>query len=119
MTIRRILVRFLGESGVVRIPLEEAAKNAPLCPGVYKLYLSGRLMRVGRAVKGDGLGWKMRQYWIGSLPLPGPRVREIHASRDKIRVTWTLCPASRCREVQLEQIALAGGAENLPWNDTV
>lgn len=94
--------------------LEEASKSSPASPGVYKIYLDGRLMKIGKAEWKAGIRWRMQQYWRGDSTA-GFHGAEIYRNRSRIRVTWTLCSADECRRVEVEQQEQAGGIANLPW----
>ena len=89
-------------------------KKAPNRPGVYKLYLGSRLMKIGKAE--DGLRKRFSDYYRG--PEGGTAgMREIDKSnRDNIEVSWVCLPRSKCREEEKRQIQEAKGrGEDPPW----
>lgn len=109
------MMGFLKSAIGAGVPLKEAAKTAPVQTGVYKLYLNGRLMKIGKAEWEKGIRWRMQQYWRGDRTTAGPYRQEIISNRDNITASWILCPKGECRALEKKQIDEAGGVGNLPW----
>ncbi|HEX3047210.1 MAG TPA: hypothetical protein VHY08_20820 [Bacillota bacterium] len=109
------MVKNLGFNAV---SLEEAQRSAPQQTGVYKLFLNGRLMKVGKAAWDAGIRWRMQQYWRGDSTA-GSYGSEIYKNRKDITVSWILCPKDKCRAIELNQIQSAGGIDNLPWCERI
>lgn len=97
--------------------LEEAAREAPKSTGVYKLYLNGNLMKVGKAEWREGIRWRMQQYWRGDSTAGNNHGRSIYENRDRITAQWIVCPKEKCRELEVKLQNQAGGIDNLPWCD--
>lgn len=97
--------------------LRSAAKNSDLnCPGVYKVFYSGQLMKVGKAE--DGLRKRFSDYYRGKEGGTAYLKYIDKSNRDAVNVQWRKCERSRCRalETQMYDAAKAAG-EELPWSD--
>jgi hypothetical protein len=105
--------RLMRASGSA-VSLEEAARSAPSSTGIYKLYLKGRLMKVGKAEWKAGIRWRMQQYWRGDSTA-GIHGSQIYSHREHVTVSWRELPANQCREAERQAIENAGGIERLPW----
>ncbi|WP_280770727.1 hypothetical protein [Salipaludibacillus daqingensis] len=101
----------------VRMSLEEATKSAPRRTGVYKLYLNGKLMKVGKATRKEGIRWRMQQYWRGDSTAGKKHGRDIQDNRERISVQWVICSKDNCRELEIKLQNQVGGIDNLPWCD--
>lgn len=101
-----------------RAPLRAAylEKKAPNEPGVYKVFLGGQLMKVGKAE--DGLRKRFSDYYRG-MDGGTAGLRYITSqNRDHVEVGWMVCPKERARGIELEWYneAKARG-ESMPWSD--
>lgn len=97
--------------------LRSAAQNSNLnCPGVYKVFYSGQLMKVGKAE--DGLRKRFSDYYRGKAGGTAYLKYIDESNRDDVSVQWRKCERSQCRklEVQMYDEAKAAG-EELPWSD--
>ena len=97
------------------VPLRYAQETAPAETGVYRLYLDGELMKVGKATYKGGLRWRLKQYWNGHPDTAGPARQIIQERKDDVRVSWTLCTRGECRDLETAMFDEAGGAWFLPW----
>ena len=112
--ILRVAAMSAATKALSGMSLEEAARTAPRQTGVYKLYLDGKLMKVGKAEWEGGIRWRMQQYWRGDHTA-GISEPEISANRGRVRVVWSLVAVEGCRELEVQMIDLAGGISNLAW----
>lgn len=81
-----------------KMPLEEAARNAPDKMGCYKLYCDGALKYVGKAEY--GLRHRFVQYYNGTTTGYSSG-RMIYENRDRIIASWTICRTSaECRSLE-------------------
>lgn len=80
--------------------------------GVYILYLSGRMMKVGAAE--IGIQKRMQQYY-GLNPSCGhPKITE--KNRNQIQVVWQFCPKCKCNELESKLAKKYGKG---PWAERV
>ena len=91
------------------------AANASLTPtgsGVYILYLNSQIMKVGSAK--IGIQKRMQQYY-GLNGYCGLNCRINTVNRDKITVSYQLCSASQCEELESKLFDKYGSPGALPW----
>lgn len=113
---------------VVRsVSLSSATTMANSEPGVYVLYLNGRVMKCGRAVYSQGVRWRMQQYY--SLKYDARAQRGDYwainqRNRDSVVVSWQCCPPAACKELEYKLFKKYGkgpwalrGPENCSTND--
>lgn len=96
------------------VPLRDAAlpSLSSNAPGVYILYLDGRIMKVGSAE--IGIQKRMQQYY-GLNPYCGLNEFISVNNRDRIRVSYQVCPQSACRELESKLFDKYGPVSSLPW----
>lgn len=80
--------------------------------GVYILFLEGRIMKVGSAK--IGIQKRMQQYF-GLNPHCGLNCYITPANRERITVTYQLCPSDACEELESKLFDKYGPLSNLPW----
>ena len=97
--------------------LRSAAENSDLnCPGVYKVFYSGQLMKVGKAE--DGLRKRFSDYYRGKAGGTAYLKYIDESNRDRVSVQWRKCERNQCRELETrmyDEVKAAG--EKLPWSD--
>lgn len=97
--------------------LRSAAENSDLnCPGVYKVFYSGQLMKVGKAE--DGLRKRFSDYYRGKAGGTAYLKYINESNRDRVSVQWRKCERNQCRELETrmyDEVKAAG--EKLPWSD--
>lgn len=97
----------------VRLP--DAVEQADSSPGVYVLYLHGKVMKCGRAAYGQGIHWRLQQYYSLNYD---DRARDKDywsvspENRDFIEVSWQCCPVSKCKELEYKLFKKYGKG---PW----
>lgn len=97
------------------IRLPDAVDMADNSPGVYVLYLNGNVMKCGRAAYGQGIHWRLQQYYSLNYD---DRAREKDfwsvspQNRDSIMVSWQCCPVSKCKELEYKLFKKYGKG---PW----
>lgn len=97
------------------IPLSIAIDEAASKPGVYVLILNGKVMKCGRAAYGQGIRWRLRQYYnlnYDNKAREGQHWSVSNENKDDIRVSWQCCPASRCQELEYKLFQKYGKG---PW----
>ncbi len=85
------------------ILLKNAVKIAGNTPGVYVLYLDGMVMKCGRASFGQGVAWRLRQYYnlkYDNSSRAGDYWSINKENRDRVTVSWQCCPACKCDELE-------------------
>lgn len=97
--------------------LRSAAENSDLnCPGVYKVFYSGQLMKVGKAE--DGLRKRFSDYYRGSAGGTASLKYIDESNRDAVNVQWKKCERSQCRTLETQMYDAAKAAdEKLPWSN--
>ena len=97
--------------------LRSAAENSDLnCPGVYKVFYSGQLMKVGKAE--DGLRKRFSDYYRGKAGGTAYLKYIDESNRDRVSVQWRKCERNQCRELETRMYDAAKAAgEKLPWSD--
>lgn len=101
-----------------RASLKDAycAQLAPAGPGVYKLYLNGRLMKVGKA--SDGLRKRFSDYYRGITGGTAGLKYINESNRDDIIAVWVECEISQCRELEIKLYNEAEArGEKMPWSE--
>ena len=97
--------------------LRSAAENSNLnCPGVYKVFYSGQLMKVGKAE--DGLRKRFSDYYRGKAGGTAYLKYIDESNRDRVSVQWRKCERNQCRELETrmyDEVKAAG--EKLPWSN--
>ena len=97
--------------------LRSAAQNSDLnCPGVYRVFYSGQLMKVGKAE--DGLRKRFSDYYRGKAGGTAYLKYIDESNRDRVSVQWRKCKRNQCRELETrmyDKVKAAG--EKLPWSD--
>jgi hypothetical protein len=97
--------------------LRSAAENSNLnCSGVYKVFYSGQLMKVGKAE--DGLRKRFSDYYRGKAGGTAYLKYIDESNRDRVSVQWRKCERNQCRELETrmyDKVKAAG--EKLPWSD--
>ncbi|MEZ7892118.1 MAG: hypothetical protein QMC67_10235 [Candidatus Wallbacteria bacterium] len=89
---------------------------APASPGVYKLYLNGQLMKVGKAA--DGLRKRFSDYYRGVVGGTAGLKHINEANRDIIIAVWVECETSQCRDLELKLYREAEmRGEKMPWSE--
>ncbi len=97
-----------------QIPLSTAIYMAENTPGVYVLYLDGRVMKCGRAAYHEGVSWRLRQYYNLNYD---NQIRNNNSwsvtteNRDRIMVSWQCCPASKCQQLEYKLFQKYGKGE--------
>ncbi len=97
----------------VRLP--DAVDMAENAPGVYVLYLNGSVMKCGRAAYGQGVHWRLQQYYSLNYD---DRARDKDywsvspQNRDSVMVSWQCCPVSKCKELEYKLFRKYGKG---PW----
>lgn len=81
-------------------------------PGVYILYLFGRIMKIGCAK--EGIRKKMQEYY-GVYLHAGSEKHIDRYNRDHIKVEWQYCRESECEELEAKLFKKYG---NKPWSDS-
>ena len=97
------------------VPLSEAADWADNEPGVYVLYLNGRVMKCGRAAYSQGVRWRFRQYYnlnYDSRAQHGDHWSINEENRDSVMVSWQCCPEAYCSELEYKLFRKYGKG---PW----
>lgn len=97
------------------VSLSQAVDLAESTPGVYVLYLNGRVMKCGRAAYGQGIHWRFQQYY--SLNYDDKARQHDYwsispANRDSVMVSWQCCPVSKCKELEYKLFQKYGKG---PW----
>lgn len=95
--------------------LSDAKLCAPGQPGVYVLYLNGRVMKCGRAAYCQGLRWRFTQYYnlnYDDRARNGDCWSVNLSNRDSIIVSWQACPVSKCKELEYKLFKKYGKG---PW----
>lgn len=97
------------------VPLSRAKSSAPGEPGVYILWLHGRVMKCGVATYGQGLRWRFTQYY--NLNYDDRARRKDYWSvspdnRDEVEVSWQACPQRVCDEMEYKLFRKYGKG---PW----
>jgi len=97
--------------------LRSAAENSNLnCPGVYKVFYSGQLMKVGKAE--DGLRKRFSDYYRGKAGGTAYLKYIDESNRDRVSVQWRKCERNQCRELETrmyDEVKAAG--KELPWSN--
>ena len=98
-----------------RVRLPEALEIAESTPGVYILFLNGKVMKCGRAAYGQGIHWRFQQYY--SLNYDDRARNKDYwsvspSNRDSIMVSWQCCPVSKCKELEFKLFRKYGKG---PW----
>ncbi len=96
------------------VPLHVAINMAQNIPGVYVLYLNGKVMKCGRASYESGVAWRLRQYYNLSYDKRS-RSGELWSvneeNREQITVSWQCCPVSKCGELESKLFEKYGKGE--------
>lgn len=98
-----------------KVPLAQAVSQADSITGVYVLYLNGNVMKCGRAAYGQGVRWRLQQYYSLNYD---DRARQHDywsispENRDSILVSWQCCPVSKCKELEYKLFRKYGKG---PW----
>lgn len=97
--------------------LRSAAQNSDLnCPGVYRVFYSGQLMKVGKAE--DGLRKRFSDYYRGKAGGTAYLKYIDESNRDRVSVQWRKCERNQCRELEMRMYDEAKAAgEKLPWSN--
>lgn len=98
-----------------KVPLSQAVSQAESTTGVYVLYLNGQVMKCGRAAYGQGIHWRLQQYY--SLNYDDRARKHDYWSispenRDSVMVSWQCCPVSKCKELEYKLFRKYGKG---PW----
>ncbi len=96
------------------MPLKNAINVANNGPGVYVLYLDGRAMKCGRAAYGQGVAWRLRQYYnlnYDDRSRSGEHWSVNEENRDRVIVSWQCCPVSKCGELESKLFEKYGKGE--------
>lgn len=96
------------------ITLRDAATSGfgAISSGVYILYLDGRIMKVGSAK--IGIQKRMQQYY-GRNPYCGLNCFITDSNKDRIRVSYQVCPYDACEELESKLFDKYGPIQALPW----
>lgn len=86
-----------------KILLRDAMSTAPSDTGVYILWLDNVAQKCGRVVYGGGLKWRFTQYY--NLNYDAKAQKGVYSSvtpknRDRVFVSWQVCPVSKSRELE-------------------
>ncbi len=95
--------------------LSDAVSSAPGEPGVYILYLYGRVMKCGVASYGQGIRWRFTQYYnlnYDNKARCGDYWSVSPENRDSITVAWQACPPRVCNELEYKLFKKYGKG---PW----
>ena len=87
----------------INVLLKNATNLAENIPGVYVLYLNGQVMKCGRAAYGQGVAWRLRQYYGLKYDNPsraGQYWSVNEENRDMVTVSWQCCPVCKCEELE-------------------
>lgn len=98
-----------------KISLPQAVSMSDSTTGVYVLFLNGKVMKCGRAAYGQGVHWRLQQYY--SLNYDDRARRKDYWSitpenRDSVMVSWQCCPVSKCKELEYKLFKKYGKG---PW----
>ena len=98
-----------------KVLLSRAKSSAPGEPGVYILWLNGKVMKCGVATYGQGLRWRFTQYY--NLNYDDRARRKDYWSvspdnRDEVEVSWQACPQRACDELEYKLFRKYGKG---PW----
>lgn len=96
------------------VSLPQAKSIAKNEPGVYVLRLNGRVMKCGRAAYGQGVRWRLTQYYnlnYDARAQKGDHWSVNERNRDSVRVSWQCCPASACQELEYKLFKKYGKGE--------
>lgn len=94
--------------------LKDAINMAQNIPGVYVLYLDGKVMKCGRAAYDSGVAWRLRQYYnlkYDKSSMAGDYWSVNEGNRDRVIVSWQCCPVSKCGELESKLFEKYGKGE--------
>ena len=97
------------------VPLSSAIDMADDQPGVYILYLNGKVMKCGRAAYSNGVRWRLSQYYnlnYDNRARCGEYWSVSEENRDNITVSWQCCPQAVCQELEYKLFEKYGKG---PW----
>ena len=86
-----------------KIRLSDAIHEADTCTGVYIIYLNNSVMKCGRAAYGQGVRWRLVQYYnlnYDDRARKGDYWSISKENRDDVYVSWQCCPVSKCKELE-------------------
>ena len=90
-------------------------KRAPQAPGVYKIYLDGQLMKVGKAE--NGLRKRFSDYYRGVDGGTAGLYHITDENRDRVMVRWQECSIGECRRIEKDWYDEAERrGEDMPWS---
>ena len=98
----------------IGVPLKDAVNMAKSVPGVYVLYLDGKVMKCGRAAYGQGVAWRLQQYYslsYDNASRSGNHWSVNKKNRDRVTVSWQCCPAGKCDELECKLFRKYGKGE--------
>ena len=97
------------------VPLSTAIYTANYSPGVYILYLNGKVMKCVRSAQFGGVKKRLMEYYRLDYDIrakSGDYWAVNESNRDSVVVSWQCCPVSKCHELEYKLFKKYGKG---PW----